>query len=91
MHHKNTGPAKLIYCLTVLPSPDEKYLKEVNILFYQFIAGSKTEKLKRNTLIGDYAEGGFNMIDVFEQNNALKVSWLKRFIKNAGMWREIVM
>ena len=44
----------LIYCRTVLPSPEDDYWKEVNTILYNFIAGSQTEKLKRNTLIGSY-------------------------------------
>ena len=31
------------------------------------------------------------MTDIRVQNKAIKASWLKRFINNAGMWRESVM
>ena len=50
--------SKLIYCMTVLPSPDEEYWKEVDTLLHKFIAGNATEKLKRKTLIGNYKQGG---------------------------------
>ena len=77
--------------MTVLPSPKEGYWKEVDSLLHKFIAGSRTEKIKRMTLIGNYKQGGFKMTDIREQNKAIKTSWLKRFINNAGMWREFVM
>ena len=83
--------SKLIYCMTVLPSPSTQYWNDINKMLFKFIANMGSEKLKRNTLIGDYKEGGFWMTDIECQNKALKCSWMKRLINNSGMWREFVI
>jgi len=80
--------SQLIYCMTVLPSPKEEFWKEVETELYHFLADSKTEKIKRTTLIGQYEQGGFRMVDVRSQDQAIKTSWVVRLINNAGIWRE---
>ena len=54
-------------------------LNELNQLFFNFIWDGKTEKIKRNTLIGDIQEGGLKMIHLQSFITYLKVSWVKRF------------
>ena len=54
-------------------------LNELNQLFFNFIWDGKTEKIKRNTLIGDIQEGGLKMIHLKSFITYLKVSWVKRF------------
>ena len=45
--------------MSSLPSPGKEYWNEVNRVLFKFLANNKQEKLKRNTLIGQYDEGGF--------------------------------
>ena len=83
--------SQIIYCLTVLPTPSEEYLSEINTMMFRFIANNKPEKLKRETLIGDYKEGGFKMTDIYSQESAIKACWMKRLANNAGVWRELML
>jgi hypothetical protein len=54
-------------------------LNELNKLFFNFIWEGKTEKIKRNTLIGDIQEGGLKMIHLQSFITYSKVSWVKRY------------
>ena len=83
--------SKLIYCMTVLPSPDKTKWKEINNMVFKFLANQGQEKLKRSTLIGPYQDGGFQAPDIELQNKATKISWIKRLINNAGVWRNGIL
>lgn len=67
----------MIYRLSVLPSPNKEFWKELNGIYYKFIANNKPEKHKRLTLIGPHNEGGFQMVDMETQNKALKLGWME--------------
>ena len=82
---------KLIYALTMLPSPPKSFWDEANGLFYKFLNDNKRDKHKRRTLIGPYNRGGLNMVDIETQNSALKIGWMRRLMDTAGMWRDNVI
>jgi hypothetical protein len=50
--------------------------------FFYFIWDGKPEKIKRNTLISDFEDGGLKMIHLQQFNAYLKISWIKRFLSN---------
>ena len=50
--------------MTVLASPKEEYWKDLNSMIGQFTANSKTEKIKKKFLIGDYNDGCFSIPDI---------------------------
>jgi hypothetical protein len=45
---------------------------------FKFIWNGKPDKVKRNTLIGDFEKGGLKMIDIDSYFISLKVSWISR-------------
>ena len=45
----------------------------------------KTERIKRNTLIGDITKGGLNIVDVDCKLKALKAAWIPRLLKSKGI------
>ena len=55
-------------------------------IFFNFIWGSKIDKIKRNVLKSDYTDGGLKMIDIFNFITALKCSWVRRLIKADTPW-----
>ena len=77
--------------MTVLPSPNKEYWKEVNKILFGFLANNKAEKLKRDTIIGQYKQGGFEIIDIETQNRTIKIGWVKRLITNTGVWSSYVL
>ena len=82
--------SQLVYMFSVLPSPDDDILIEIETILYKFIWSGKPDKIKRNILIGPLSKGGLKMVDIREQNTAIKASWVKRWIavsEKASTWR----
>ena len=46
-----------------LPNPNEKMMKEMNDILYEFI-WEGTSRIKKTTLYQDYCDGGLKMIDI---------------------------
>ena len=82
---------KLVYALTVLPSPPKTFWDEANGLLYKFIHDNKRDKHKRKTLIGPFDKGGLNMVDVETQNASLKIGWMRRLLDCSGIWKDNVI
>jgi exonuclease III len=77
---------KLLYCMTVLPSPDNEFWKRVQRKIHLYLAGGNQEQLKRSTLKNSYKNGGAQMIDVEVQNLAIKCMWILKAGQNPGPW-----
>ena len=88
---KSLVTSKPIYAITNLASPDIDYWNEVNKLLYSFVHNGKSEKIKRDVLIGPYKEGGYRMIDLQSQNQALKISWITKLLNIEGIWKSYVI
>ena len=50
--------SKLTHLLISLPSPNKVYIKVLETMLYNYIWGSKTDRISRNQLTKDYKEGG---------------------------------
>jgi exonuclease III len=83
---KNQIAPKLLYCMTVLPSPKDDYWKRVEKELFSFVSNNKKEKLKRTTLINTHANGGAQMPDLKSQNSAIKATWFLRGALRPGPW-----
>ena len=61
-------------------------------MFFNFIWNGKSDRIKRNTLIGDISQGGLKMIHLQSESAYLKVSWTKRLVENLdGYWQKILL
>ena len=80
--------SQLVYILSPL-STNQRVLEEINTLFFNFLWNGKGDKIKRNTMISDYSEGGLRMIDLISFNKALKSTWVKKYLdpENHGKWK----
>ena len=56
----------------------EKYKKEIKSKCFKFICNGKPDRVKRNTLIGDFEKCGLKMIDIDIYFISLKASWVSR-------------
>ena len=74
--------SKLNYLFLCIPDPSNEFIKFVDKLFFNFIWNNKPEKIKRSTLCMDYNEGGLKMLDTKNQLSALKLTWIRRLLKN---------
>ena len=85
---KSLAASHLPYILAPLET-DERFLKEINQIFYDFLWNNKGDKIKRSVLINSYDKGGLKMIDIFSYNKSLKLAWVKRYLdaENMGKWK----
>lgn len=88
---KSLALSKLLYNASVLFVP-EHVVKEVNREIFKCLWNYKREKIKQNTLIGNYNEGGLNMLDFQTQIFALKVKWVNRLLTETDhAWSHLAM
>lgn len=81
--------SKLIHCINALVMPDP-VINKVEKLFYNFLWGSKKEKVKRRTLIGPLKDGGLEMIDLRTFIHVQNLKFLHRlFFSDDGNWKHI--
>ena len=82
--------SQCVHLMSTLPI-SESFLREVNHLFYNFLWNGKPDKIKRSTANLKYIEGGINMINIFNFEKALKVSWMKKLIsKPNSQWHKLI-
>ena len=83
--------SKINHLLLALPNPPDIVLKEINTLFFNFIWNNSRDRIKRKISIKDYKDGGLRMIDIFTFVNALKITWIRRFLTNDSQkWGNIL-
>ena len=58
-------------------------------MIYSFIWSKKPDKINRKTIIGDYSEGGLQMLHVQSVITGLKIAWVKRLLNSdsKGSWK----
>ena len=88
---KSLAASQLVYILSSLGT-NEKVLKKINKIFFNFLWSGKGDKIKRNVVINDIAEGGIKMIDIFSFNKSLKATWIKKYldINNRDNWKTFI-
>jgi hypothetical protein len=79
---------QLTYVLTTMASPTEEEIKEINKELFSFLNSGGSEKIKRNTLIGEYEEGGYKMTDLESYIKAIKINWINRLLEIDGIWKK---
>ena len=80
--------SQLTYILSPLPT-NQCAIDEVNTLFFTFLRDGKGDKIKRDTMISEYEDGGLKMIDIRLFTQALKLSWVKKYLEkgNEAKWK----
>ena len=78
-----------MYAASLLPMPNEDYIKKINKLIYNFIWNS-TDRIRRNVLISPIECGGIRIVDVETKWKALKASWVSRIINTDSNIHKIV-
>ena len=69
--------SQLLYILTPLPSHD-KFLEDVDRIFFSFLWDGKGDKIKRTEMINKYDKGGLKMLDVKSKFSLSKVDMDKK-------------
>ena len=59
---KSLIASQVVYILSPLET-NHSAIKDINVMFYNFLWNDKSDKIKRSIMINDYSEGGLKMID----------------------------
>ena len=71
----------VIYLFLSLPNPCNKFIKGLTLLFYKLIWNGKRDKIKWTTLCKFLVEGGLNMIEINVFIDSLKVTRIRKMLK----------
>ena len=82
----------LVQPFTVLPDPPIHIVKKIQDIFFNFLWNNKVDKVKRNTVIGNYEDGGLKMPHVLSFVHALNIFWIKRVLDpdNYAPWKVLL-
>ena len=59
----------------------ESFITDVDRILFSFLWGqNKRPKVKRKTVVNDYAQGGVKMVDFKQVITSIKASWVKRLL-----------
>ena len=82
---------KIIHLLTALPNLSQNSMNEINSLFFHFILIGKSERIKCNTLIREFKQGGLNMVHL-ESFAHLNIGWVSRVLQDTGgTWQTLLL
>ena len=79
---KSTTISRLIYQLSMLPTPDTNFMSTVKRKLYNFIGNNKHDKMKRMIMNQEHNICGGKMIDINLQNQCLKLAWIVCILQN---------
>ena len=90
---KSLALPNLVQSLTVLPDPPLEIISEIQLEFLIFLWSGKSDKIKRNILIGDFSQGGIKMPHILSFCHALKFSWVKKLLDplNHAGWKSLFL
>ena len=71
---------KLAHLFINLPKLPEKWMKNLEQVFFKFIWNDKTDKISRSQAVQDYPDGGLKMVHLESYVKSLKVTWLRRIL-----------
>ena len=86
---KSLALSQMTYLFSVLPKPPNEFIKKLEQVLFNFIWNGKPDKIKRSTLYLSKQDGGLNMVNIHNFIDALKITWVKRFLdeKNKASWK----
>ena len=61
------------------------FLEKLNRILFQFLWNKKPDKIKRATICTMYQNGGLNMVNIYNFEKCLKVSWMRR-LQSQSQW-----
>ena len=86
---KTYGTSQLIYITNMISTPLD-VIKQANTIFYNFLWNGP-DKIKRNTMIAEYHQGGLKMPHFESIITTQKIMWAKRYLSfNFHPWKEFL-
>ena len=86
--------SKLTYLWLLLPNPPQQVTDEIQSYCYNFVWNNKKDKIKRSLEIHNIEEGGLGLPDISSQIKALKLTWLKKCLRESecsnAKWKNLL-
>ena len=84
---KTLAISKTLY-ISTMRNPPTQFLNLLNSIQKDFIWNKSRAKIKYCSIIADYKEGGYRVVDISSKLLAIKISWIKRFLDdNFHPWK----
>ena len=83
--------SKLNHLFITLPSPNNILLNQFINKLFGFIWNEKPDKIKRNSISQSYELGGLKMIDVKQYIKSLKLTWIRRMIRQTSNYSTLLL
>ena len=82
--------SQITHLISCIPFSDDT-IGEIENIFYTFLWGCKTHKVKKTVIIQDFCDGGYQMINLESFIKAQKLKWIKLYLTNHDcMWRNFM-
>ena len=81
--------SKFMFVASVLQLPGDEFVQNVKKSMFNFI-WNKTDRIKRNTIIGKISDGGVGIVDFELKLRAIKASWICRICKETSNLYNVV-
>ena len=72
-----------------LPNPEQGIVDNINEKLFRFLWHNKV-KIKRNTVIKQYLEGGLKMVNLNAFIDALKLTEIRRIFATDSKWQDFI-
>lgn len=71
--------SQIIFNASVIPAP-KNITTEINKIIFEYLWNGKRDRIKRNTIIGEYEIGGIKMVDTQSIIDSLHIKWVQRLL-----------
>ena len=78
--------SKITHILQALPTPDHEYLNSIEKLLLDFIWKNKPHEINAKLLCKDIKHAGLAMLDIYEFDMGLKLTWIRKMEKDNPDW-----
>ena len=87
---KTQAISRLVYVMSLLPSPPKDCLEEIDRMLLNFCWSNKPAKIRKTVLKTCKDMGGAGMVDLRIKDLSLKLNWLKRLVSFDGCWKDYI-
>ena len=88
---KTFGLSKLSHVALIMPNPPTDMIKRIERIFYNFLWGGKSEKVRREDTKLPIKQGGLSMPDIQSFWTAFKFSWIRRLLTTDAFWPQLLL
>ena len=86
---KNLVASKYVYTFQLLPTPFLATLNKLDKLYFDYLWDNGRHRISKLNMLAPHSQGGFNMLDVYSQEQSLKIVWINRLLGDTNqitMW-----